>query len=190
VIARTLQVYGAYLRDLSGAFTFYLRAPRGVDLPWISAAITGDSLDGVPTNRFRVLSADFTTRGTSQPFVQRPDRGCGPGADKVEPDHSADGRSSGGSTASGPSSTAAAGPKTPRALRAKVSGRRVQLVWNSTENGRRYKVYVDDRLQLTTAKTYTGQLTLKPGRHRTYVRAVSTRGVAGGKTATILFTVR
>ncbi|WP_354699548.1 hypothetical protein [Paraconexibacter sp. AEG42_29] len=228
VIARTLQVYGAYLRDQSGAFVFYLRESRGADLPWTAAAVTGDSLSGVPTDRFRVLSADFTTLGTSQPFVQRPAATCGPGATSVEPDRSADGRpgppvtvtgsgssagtgtgtasssgSSGGKTGSDPvassddddrvtgssssAATAVKKPKAPVSLRVKLAGGKAQLVWNSTEKGRRYRVYVNGRLLSTTTRTYTGQLRLKRGRNRAYVQAVSVGGVLGGKTATITF---
>lgn len=225
VIAQTLQVYGAYLRDLSGAFVLYARPTRDGDAPWSSVGVDGDALAGIPTARMRILSANFATLGTSQPFVQRPDLSCGPGADRVEPNRSADGRTpvTGGATStaaagstSGTSSVAstssassvsgsgvgagspvpaktAAGtppaPKAPRLLRTKRADGRTQLVWNSTEAGRRYRVYVDGRLILVTTRTYTGMLKLKPGRRTAYVQAQTTAGTLGGRTATISFTM-
>lgn len=202
VLARTLQVYGAYLRDLSGTFALYVRPHRGTGPTWETVGLNGDSLHGIPTDRLRVMSADFSTLSTSQPFVQRPAADCGPGATNVEPDRSADGRPGAktaaptthvageGAIAPGTETIAAPPAKAPVGLRVKHAGRRVQIVWNSVESGRHYRVVIDGRPRVTTTKTSTGLLVLKKGGHDVVVEAVDAEGVTGEETPKLLFSVR
>lgn len=204
VLARTLQVYGAYLRDLSGTFVLYLRPHRGHTTTWQTIGLDGDSLSGVPTDRLRVLATDFTTLGTTQPFVQRPAADCGPGATNVEPDRSAEGRpgvtptgttAPGTSTGTAPASghvvsTGEPKAKAPTRLHVKHSGRSVQIVWSSVEPGRHYRVLIDGRVRATTNRTHTGLIKMKKGRHHVLVQATTAFGTIGEKTAPVSFTVR
>lgn len=193
VLARTLQVHGAFLRDLSGAFAVYLRPQRGTAPEWSSLGIDGDALAAIPTERFRVLTVDYATLGTDQPKVQRPDRSCGPGADRVAPQQERD-EDDGGSAGSG-----ARGPKplAPRSLKARVrtvdGERRVQFVWFARQSAKevpRYRVYVDGKAKATVSRTYTGYLQVRPGRHVVSVAGISRRGVVGARsTPSVRFTV-
>lgn len=193
VLARTLQVYGAYLRDLSGAFVVYLRPQRGDAPEWSSLGIDGDALQAIPTERFRVLTVNYATRGTDQPKVQRPDRSCGPGADDVAPQQQRDEEDPGAAPSGAPSSR----PLAPRSLKARVRTvdgvRKVQFVWFARQSARevpRYRVYVDGKVRTTVARTYTPYLTVRPGRHVVSVAGISRRGVVGARsTPSVRFTV-
>lgn len=72
-IARTLQVYGAYLRDVGNALAFYLR-PAGSE--WSRLGIDGDSLRSIPTGRFRILKLDYSVDGTTQELDTRAHPDC------------------------------------------------------------------------------------------------------------------
>ncbi|MTD45668.1 hypothetical protein GKE82_15580 [Conexibacter sp. W3-3-2] len=208
VLARTLQVYGAYLRDLSGAFAFYLRPQRGSAPAWSTLGIDGDALQTIPTERFRVLTVNYATIGTDQPKVQRPDRSCGPGADQVAPQQqrgSSTVQGAGTTTGSGGSTTRpgaadrarGARPLAPRNLFVRVRDvrgiRRVQFVWYARQSQSevpRYRLYVDGKLRATVSRTYTGYLRIPPGRHVATVAGVSRTGVVGVRRAPgVRFTV-
>jgi hypothetical protein len=77
VIARTLQVYGAYLRDVGGAFAFYLRPDRSGGTPWSALGIDGDALDALAPTDFQVLRVSYDVKGLPQPIATRASSACG-----------------------------------------------------------------------------------------------------------------
>jgi hypothetical protein len=158
VLARTLQVYGAFNRDVGNAFAFYLREPRGSDEQWSSVGIDGDSLASIPVSRFAILRTDYSTDGTTQPLRTRPDQGCAlknfSGADA--------------SRATRTDRVRPGPPGRPR-VRKRLQGRRVTatLCWRAARDDRgvvRYHVLIDGRLRATPSARCSGPLRLRRGR--------------------------
>lgn len=176
VIARTLQVYGAYNRDVGNAFAFYLRERRGGEEPWSALGIDGDSLASIPVSRFQVLRTDYSTAGTSQPLRTRADVAC------AQKDFSnADPRG-----ASRTDRVAPGRPGRPRRAARRRRGRRVlvRICWRAARDDMgvaRYHVFVDGRLRATPRGRCSGDLLLPRRGRRHFVRvgAVDAAGNEG-----------
>lgn len=60
IIARTLQKYGAYIGDFSGAVSLYADASATARQTYTTIGLSNDSAQGIPLNRFRVLQIGTT----------------------------------------------------------------------------------------------------------------------------------
>lgn len=178
-IARTLQVYGAYLRDVGNGLAFYLRPGPG----WAGLKIAGDSLRSIPSDRFRILRLNYSLKGTIQELDTRAHRDC---AKK-----DLRGFDPGGSTR-----TDTAPPTTPLDVRvvqlAKDGAPHATVCWQpSTDNVGvvRYRVWVDGTLRHTPGgdATCSRSLRVTAGPHTAWVQAFDHAGNGSEASLTVPF---
>ena len=181
-IARTLQVYGAYLRDVGNALAFYLRPGPG----WASLKVDGDSLRSIPTTRFRILKLSYAIAGTTQELDTRAHPDCAKkdfrGRNPVDATR-----------------TDTEPPTQPQGVRVALSFAdgepRVQVCWDpSTDNVSvvRYRVWIDETLRHTPdgeASCSTGLL-VKPGAHVAWVQAFDFAGLGSQPSTRVGFSAR
>jgi hypothetical protein len=167
-IARTLQVYGAYLRDVGNALAFYLRPGPG----WASLKIAGDSLRSIPTDRFRILRLNYSIEGTIQELETR-----------VHPDCAA--KDLRGQNPDGATRTDVEPPTMPGTVRVSQvlgpSGTHATVCWNRSSDNVgvvRYRVWIDKHLRHTPSggARCSKSLKVRPGKHSAWVQAFDHAG--------------
>ena len=180
-IARTLQVYGAYLRDVGNALAFYLRPGPG----WSTLKVSGDSLRTIPTTSFRILRLNYSIEGTTQELETRAHPDCAKkdfrGRDPL-----------------GATRTDTEAPTQPTGVRVVPSANGLPIVkvcWNPSSDNVgvvRYRVWVDGTLRHTPGgeATCSKDLVVKPGTHVAWVRAFDFAGVGSEPSAKVEFTVQ
>lgn len=178
-IARTLQVYGAYLRDVGNALGFYLRpSPE-----WAKLKIEGDALRSIASDRFRVLRVNYSIEGTVQELETR-----------IHPDCAKKdlrGRDPGGATR-----TDSDPPTRPANIRVSqvVQGGSTSatVCWQGSQDDVgvvRYRVWIDRKLRHTPDgyATCSKALHVKPGKHTAWVQAFDHAGNGSEPSTTVAF---
>jgi len=178
-IARTLQVYGAYLRDVGNALAFYLRPGPG----WSRLGLDGDSLRSIPSDKFRILKLDYSIDGTTQELDTR-----------AHPDCAA--KDLRGRNPDGATRTDTEPPTTPRKLRVELSNDggviHATVCWQpSSDNAGvvRYRVYIGRTLRHTPDgdATCSRPLRVRSGRRRAWVQAFDHAGNGSAPTKKLRF---
>jgi hypothetical protein len=174
-IARTLQVYGAYLRDVGNALAFYLRPGAG----WEALKIDGDSLRSIPSHRFRILRLNYSIEGTTQELETRAHPDCAKKDLRK--------RDPGGATR-----TDTEPPSKPRHVRVSLTDGHVKACWRrATDNVGvvRYRVWIDGRLRHTPGgeAKCSKPLRVGPGPHKLWVESFDHAGNGSGATERLAF---